>query len=142
VVNYLQAVGIRVKLKPLERAAFYGQWADKKLRHLVLGGSGAPGIAQTRVETYAVTGGRYVTQGYPDIDGLFTEQVNEMNPRVRAQVMNKIQQMIHERTMFAPVVEPCLLNGVGPRVEQSGLAVIANHAYSAPYEDVTLKRAR
>ena len=142
VVNYLQAVGIRVKLKPLERAAFYGQWADKKLRHLVLGGSGAPGIAQTRVETYAVTGGRYVTQGYPDIDGLFTEQVNEMNPRVRAQVMNKIQQMIHERTMFAPVIEPCLLNGVGPRVEQSGLAVIANHAYSAPYEDLTLKRAR
>jgi peptide/nickel transport system substrate-binding protein len=140
VVNYLQAVGIRVKLKPLERAAFYGQWADKKLRHLVLGGSGAPGIAQTRVDTYAVTGGRYVAQGYPDIDGLFTEQTNEMNPRVRTQVMNKIQQMIHERTMFAPIIEPCLLNGVGPRVEQSGLAVIPNHAYSAPYEDLALKR--
>ena len=140
VVNYLQAIGIRVRLKPLERAAFYGQWADKKLRHLVLGGSGAPGIAQTRVDTYAVTGGRYVAQGYPDIDGLFTEQVNEMNPRVRQQILHKMQQLIHEKVMFGPVIEPAFLNGVGPRLEVHGLGLVANHAYSAPYEDLRLKK--
>ena len=32
VVNYLQAVGIRIKLRPLERAAFYQELAEKKLR--------------------------------------------------------------------------------------------------------------
>ena len=31
------------------------------------------------------------------------------------------------------------LNGVGPRVQESGLGLISGHAYSAPYEDVTLK---
>lgn len=31
------------------------------------------------------------------------------------------------------------LNGVGPRVRESRLGLIAGHAYSAPYEDVTLK---
>ena len=30
------------------------------------------------------------------------------------------------------------INGVGPRVAESGLGLIPGHAYSAPYEDVTL----
>jgi len=51
-----------------------------------------------------------------------------------------VQQIIHERVMFGPVIEPAFLNGVGPRVEQSGLGTIANHAYSAPYEDVALRK--
>jgi len=32
------------------------------------------------------------------------------------------------------------LNGVGPRVEESGLGLIAGHAYSAPYEDVRVRK--
>ncbi len=42
--------------------------------------------------------------------------------------------------MFAPVIEPAFLNGVGPRVGVHGLGLIKNHAYSAPYEDLTLKK--
>ena len=39
VVNYLHAVGIRVKLRPLERAAFFkGQDQEKKFKNLVQGG--------------------------------------------------------------------------------------------------------
>ena len=63
-----------------------------------------------------------------------------MNPVVRQQILAKMQQLIHERAMFGPVIEPAFLNGVGPRLEESGLALIANHAYSAPYEDVKLKK--
>jgi hypothetical protein len=45
----------------------------------------------------------------------------------------------HDRVMFGPVIEPAFLNGVGPRVAQDGgLGVVANHRYSAPYEDLTL----
>src|SRR3990172_1461107 len=104
VVNYLQTVGIRIKLRPLERAAFFQQLADKKLRHVVQNGSAAPGNAPTRIEVNAGTGGRYAYGAYPDIDGLFAEQANEMNPRVRRQLLDKIQQMIHERAMFAGVM--------------------------------------
>ena len=113
VANYLQAVGIRTKLRPLERAAFYKEYGEKKLRGLLHTGSGAPGNAATRIESYAVTGGRYVYGTYPEIDGLFSEQANEQNPRVRTQILHKIQQIIHERVMFAPVMEPAFLNGVG-----------------------------
>jgi peptide/nickel transport system substrate-binding protein len=139
VANYLQAVGIRTKLRLMERAAFYKEYAEKKLRGTLHTGSGAPGNTATRIDSYAVTGGTYVYNTYPEVDGLFSEQVNEQNPRVRTQILQKIQQIIHERVMFAPVMEPAFLNGVGPRVGFSGLGAIANFPYSAPYEDLTIK---
>ena len=37
-------------------------------------------------------------------------------------------------------MEPASLNGYGPRVAESGLGLITNHAYSAPYEDLRLQR--
>jgi peptide/nickel transport system substrate-binding protein len=123
----------------MERAAFYKEYADKKLKGMLHTGSGAPGNAATRIDSYAVTGGSYVYRTYPEIDGLFSEQVNEQNPRVRTQILHKIQQIIHEHAMFAPVMEPAFLNGVGPRVERHGLGAIANFPYSAPYEDLALK---
>ena len=30
--------------------------------------------------------------------------------------------------------------GVGPRLDVHGLGLVANHAYSAPYEDLRLKK--
>jgi peptide/nickel transport system substrate-binding protein len=41
--------------------------------------------------------------------------------------------------ILAPIYEVTGLNGVGPRVEEAGLGLIAGHAFSAPYEDVKLK---
>jgi peptide/nickel transport system substrate-binding protein len=50
-----------------------------------------------------------------------------------------MQQLVHERAVFAPIWELAFLNGVGPRVEESGLGLIAGYAYSAPYEDLKLR---
>ena len=41
--------------------------------------------------------------------------------------------------MFAPLYELAFVSGVGPRVEESGLGLIAGFAFSAPYEDVKLR---
>jgi len=140
VANSLQQVGIRLRLRPMERVAFFKEYGEKKLRGVVFSGSGAPGNAPVRIEQYAITGGRFAYGAYPDVDGLYTEQANEMNSRVRQQILHKIQQIIHERAMFGPVIEPAFLNGVGPRLEVHGLGLVANHAYSAPYEDLRLKK--
>jgi peptide/nickel transport system substrate-binding protein len=140
VANYLQQVGIRLRLRPMERAAFFQEYGDKKLRGVIFSGSGAPGNAPTRLEQYAVTGGRYVYGTYPEVDGLYGEQAKEMNPRVRQQILHKMQQVIHEQVMFGPVIEPAFLNGVGPRLEVHGLGMIPNHAYSGPYEDLRLNK--
>src|SRR5262249_36883705 len=74
VANDLQAAGIRVKLRPLERAAYNKGQVEKTFKNLVLGASAAFGNAPTRLEAFVVTGGAYVSRGYPDIDGLFREQ--------------------------------------------------------------------
>src|SRR5262249_27698211 len=139
IANYLGAVGIRVRLHPLERAAFYKADQEKKLRHLVRVGSAAAGNAATRIEAFVLTDGIRAYGGYPDIDGLFRHQGTERDPKRREATLHRLQQLMHERVMFLPVIEPALLNGYGARVAESGLGLITGHPYSSPYEDVKLK---
>ena len=42
--------------------------------------------------------------------------------------------------MHAPIFELATLHGVGPRVEESALGLISAHPYSAPYEDMKVKK--
>src|SRR2546425_1351804 len=48
-VNYMNAVGIRVRIRTLERASFYAAWRDKKLRGLFMVAAGGSGNAASRV---------------------------------------------------------------------------------------------
>jgi len=139
VVNYLKGVGIRTQSRPLERAAFFAQYREKKLKNVILSGSAAFGNAATRLEAFIAAGGAYVYGSYPDIDGLFGEQAAETDRKKREATLHRIQQLMHEKAMLAPIWELALLNGVGPRVAESGLGLITGHAYSAPYEDLKLK---
>jgi peptide/nickel transport system substrate-binding protein len=139
VAGQLQAVGIRVKVRLLDHVPFFKKHAERKLTSLVQIQSGNPGNAATRIGQYAVTGGYYTYATYRDIDGLFSEQLTETGVAARQATLTKIQQLIHERAMFAPLVEPALLSGVGPRLEVHGLGLVANHPYAAPYEELKLK---
>jgi peptide/nickel transport system substrate-binding protein len=139
VVNHLKAAGIRVQLRPLERGAFFAQWGQKKLRNVVQGASGAFGNTATRIEAFVATGGAYVYGSYADIDGLFREQAIEMDRKKREATLHRLQQLIHEKAMVAPIWELAFINGHGPRVAESGLTLIPMHAYSSPYEDVRLE---
>jgi peptide/nickel transport system substrate-binding protein len=142
VVNDLRAVGIRARLRPLERAAFYKADQEKSFKHLVRQGSAAAGNASTRIEAFVVSGGIRAYGGYPDIDALFRDQAAEMDAKRREAMLHRIQQMMHERVMFAPILEPAFLSGVGPRIEQSGLGLITGHAFAYPYEEIRLKPRR
>ncbi len=139
VVNYFNAVGIRAKLRPLERAALFKGWADKKFKGLIQGGSSRFGNAASRIETFIAAGGPYVYGSYADIDGLFVEQATELDPKRRKATLQRIQQLIHDKVIVAPIWLHAGLSGVGPRVEESGIGLISGHVLSAPYEDVKLK---
>jgi peptide/nickel transport system substrate-binding protein len=139
-VNFLQTAGIRAKVRPLERAAFFKTFGEKKLKNLVQGASGAFGNAATRLEAFVASGGVYAYGSYPDIDGFFREQATEVDRKRREAALHRVQQLVHEKAMFAPIYQIAALSGVGPRVEESGIGVIASYAFfSAPYEDVKLK---
>jgi peptide/nickel transport system substrate-binding protein len=138
--NYLQAVGIRTKIRPLERAAFFKGYGEKKFKNLVQAASGAFGNAATRIETFVASGGAYVYGSYPDIDGLFREQAAELDRKRREATLHRIQQLVHEKAMVAPIWQLAAMSGVGPRVEEAGIGLVAGYAFfSAPYEDVKLK---
>src|SRR6266705_2547372 len=101
VLNNLQDVGIRAKLRPLERAAFFKGYAEKSFKNLIQGGSGAFGNAATRLEAFVVKGGAYSYGSYPDIDALFAQQAVELDHARRAATLDKIQQIVHERAIYA-----------------------------------------
>ena len=140
VIGYLQAVGIRAKLRPLERAAFNKSVAEKKLRGLVqLIGPGGLGSAARTLEAYVTAGGPFAYGTYPDVDGLFREQAGVLDRGKREALLHRLQQLVHDKAMFAPLYELAFVNGVAGRVEESGLGLIAGYAFSAPYEDVKVK---
>jgi peptide/nickel transport system substrate-binding protein len=139
VLDNLQAVGIGVRLRPLERAAFLERYGKKSLKNIIQGGSGAFGNAATRLEAFAVKGGAYVYGSYPDIDEMFRQQAAEMDHKRREAILQKMQQLVHERTVLAPIWQLAFINGAGPRVGESGFGLIPGFAYTAPYEDITIK---
>jgi peptide/nickel transport system substrate-binding protein len=140
VVNYLNAVGIRVKMRTMERAAFFTATREKKLQGLILNASGALGNAATRIETYVLSTGAYAYGGYADIDELFRQQSGERDRSKREALLHQIQRLMYERVMHAPIYEPATLHGVGPRVEEAGVGLNALLYFTSPYEDMRLKR--
>src|SRR5262245_30487729 len=138
-LNNLKEVGIRARLRPLERAAFFSAYSEKKLKNIVQGASGAFGNVATRAEAFVVRGGTYAYGSYPYIDTLFAEQASEMDPAKRTALLHRLQQLVHERNIYAPIWQNALLSGVGRRVGQSGFGLIDGYPYTAPFEDLTLK---
>jgi peptide/nickel transport system substrate-binding protein len=137
-VNYLNAVGIRVKMRQMERAAFYSAWREKKLHPLFITGVGNSGNAASRVQEFIFSKGTYAYGGYPDIDDLFEQQARERDPRRREALLHKIQQLTIDRVMFAPIMDFRALMGVGPRVAEHTITWIHNSPFPS-YEDVRLK---
>ena len=139
VANYLGAVGIRTRVRPLERAAYFTQVREKKLRPLVYLASGAYGNAATRLDSFVAAGGLYTYGSYPDIEGLIQEGAAERDRKRREAALHRIQQLMHERAMFAPIWEIAVLNAYGPRVAEPALSLIPGHLFTAPYEDLRLR---
>jgi peptide/nickel transport system substrate-binding protein len=139
VANYLQAIGVRIRVRPMERAAHLTALREKRLNGLSSSGSGVLGNAATRLEPFIVTWGEYAKGGYPDIDELYKNQSVERDRQKREALLHEIQRLVHERAMYAPLYELVWPNGVGPRVAKSGLGAIPFYYYSGPYEEIRLK---
>ena len=138
VLNYLNAVGIRVKMRTMERAAFYANWREKKIRGIFITAVGNSGNAASRVQEFISSKGNYAYGGYPDIDDMFQQQARERDPRKREAVLHKIQQLTIDRVMFAPIMDLRALMGVGPKVTEHTITWIAMSPFPS-YEDMKIK---
>jgi peptide/nickel transport system substrate-binding protein len=137
-VNFLSTVGIRSKIRVMERAAFYSNWREKKMRGLFIVAAGNSGNAASRVEAFMYSKGSYSYGGYPDIDDLFQQQARERDTARREALLHKIQQLTIDRVMFAPVMDYRTLRGVGPKFSDPAMDLIHLNPYPA-YEEMKLK---
>jgi peptide/nickel transport system substrate-binding protein len=138
VVNALNAVGIKVRLRPIERAAFNAAWHQKKLRGLFMAVAGTSGNAANRVAEFVWSKGGYAYGGYPDIDELFAQQARERDHRRRQTLLQRIQQLTIDRVMFAPIMDMRALMAVGPRVTDHAINLVPM-AFFPSWEDMRLR---
>jgi peptide/nickel transport system substrate-binding protein len=138
--GYLQTVGIRTKVRTMERAAMTTAWREKKLKGVIVGISGAGANASARLEAYVSKGGSYTSGVIPEVEDLFQRQVRELDVKKREAMLHQIQQILYDRVTHIPIYELAFIWGVGPRVEEPGINLVRSFAYSAPLEDVRLKR--
>jgi peptide/nickel transport system substrate-binding protein len=138
--NNLAGVGIKTRVRTMERATFLESWRAKKLSGLIANATAAQGNAATRIEAFVVSGSAYAYGGYPDLDDLFAQQAQERDRKKREALLVQIQRLMHERVMHAPIFEPATLHGVGPRVEEPAIGLNPLLYFAAPYEEMRLKK--
>ncbi len=140
IIGYLGGVGIRMKMRPMERAAYYTALATKKLRGVCVCTSALYGNAASRMSEVYPSTGTYAYGGYPDLDDLYQRQARESDKKKREAILHQIQQLVHDRVRIAPIYEFIWPSGIGPRVEEPALMLINPFPWSAPLEEVRLKR--
>jgi peptide/nickel transport system substrate-binding protein len=139
IANYLAAVGIRTKIRTVEREAWLTGWREKKFRGVLWCGAGGFGNAATRIENYFVSTGTYAYVNHPDIDELFRKQDIESDAQKREAILHEIQRIARERVLFVPLYAWIWHTGVGPRVADASLDKIPLFYYTGPFEDMRLK---
>jgi peptide/nickel transport system substrate-binding protein len=140
ITNYLQAVGIKTRVRTMERAAFYAVLASKKLKGLCMCVNAVYGNAASRMSETVPGNGAFAYGGYPDIDALFQQQAQETDRTKRTKVLHEIQRLLHERVRFAPIFDYIWPSAVGPRVADPALMLIDPYPWSAPLEEVRLNK--
>ena len=129
-----------MKLRTMERAAFFSAFQGKKLKGVCFCTIAIYGNASTRLAENVPSSGSYAYGGWPDIDELYQKQLAETDHAKREAMLHQIQETLHERTRFAPIYDFFWPSGIGPRVEEASMMKIDPFPWSAPLEDVRLKR--
>ncbi len=139
IAGWIQEVGIRTRMRTMERGAFMTSWREKKLHGVVLAVTGVSGNAATRLESFVTKNGAFAYGALPEVDDLFRRQAKELDRKKREALLHQIQRILHDQVTQAPVYHLGFPTGVGPRVDDI-LATAIPGFYLSPFEDLKLKR--
>jgi len=138
--GYFGTVGIRTRMRTMERAAFYSALASKKLKGLCVCIDAVYGNASTRMAELVPADGAFAYGSYPDIEALYKQQARETDKKKREAMLHQIQRLLYERVRIGVIYEYIWPSGIGPRVADPALMQIDPYPWSAPLEDVRLKK--
>ncbi|PYM46936.1 MAG: hypothetical protein DME16_13720 [Candidatus Rokuibacteriota bacterium] len=137
--GFLGGIGIRTRVRTMERATFLSSWREKKIKGLLIGATGAAGNAAARLEPFFTKGGIYAYGSLPEIDDLFQRQAKELDRKQREAHLHHIQRIVSDRVLVAPLFQQGFIWGVGPRVEVAAAGLIQGYPYVGPAEDLKLR---
>jgi peptide/nickel transport system substrate-binding protein len=140
IVNYFQAVGIRIRMRPMERASYFALISSKKAKGVCVCSSSLYGNAASRISEVIPSDGAWAYGGYPDIDALYKQQAGETDRKKREALLHQVQRLVYERVRYGPIFEYIWPSGIGPRVAEPALMLINPYPWSAPLEEVRLKK--
>ena len=75
----------------------------------------------------------------PEIDQWYEPQSRERTRTKREALLHQIQHKVYDDACVLPIWKSGFLCVTDPRVAVSGLGLIPDYIYSAPYEDVQVK---
>ena len=136
----LSTVGIKTKIHSMERAAFQTAWLSKKLKGLCVCIHAPYGNAASRMAEFVPGDGAFSRGVDPDVDTLFKQQAKETDRKKREAMLHQIQHLLYERVRFAPIWEYIWPSGIGARVGDPAFLKIDPYPWSAPLEDVSLRK--
>ena len=139
VASYLQAVGIKTRVRTMERAAFLASWREKKLKGLLIGATGAGGNAAARLEPFVTRTGIYAYGVLPELEDLFFRQAKELDRKQREAMLHQVQRSVADHVLVAPLFQQAFIWGVGKRMAEPGAGLIEGYPYVGPFEDVRLR---
>ncbi len=135
IVTYWKAVGINVETVLLDRPAWMANREGGKMKGgLFTDATFAPTIGGRL--SYLFGGGSY--GNYPDIQSLWEQYRREVVPKTRQELLNKIQDMIYQRTMWVPLDSVTSPAAFSLRVKGNPYMIQPLIWFTAPFEDIEL----
>ncbi len=134
-MTYWKAVGINVETVLLDRPAWFANRQGGKMKGALFIDPGALATIGARLG-YLLGPTSY--GDYPDIKALWEQYQKEINPKVRKDLIGRIQNLIHERTMFIPLTDTNSPAAIGPRVKGDPYKIQPVIWFTAPFEDMEL----
>jgi len=135
VATYWKAVGITVDTVLLDRAAWFANRDGKKMTGGIFTD---PAVAPTigGALAYLLDAGSY--GNYPDIKQVWDQYKKAVDPKVRKDLIGRVQRMIHEKTMFIFLTSSNSPAAFGPKVKGNPYKVQPLLWFTAPFEDIEL----
>src|SRR5207253_5003268 len=114
IVSNFGSVGILIKVRTMERAAFQTAWLAKKLHGVCMCTVASYGNAATRLADQVQSDGAYARGVDPDVEALYKQQARETDKKKREVMLHKIQQLLYDRARFGPMWEFIWPSAIGP----------------------------
>lgn len=135
VATYWKAIGITVEMVNLKVPAYFAYRDGGKMKGaIVMDVASGPTMASRLKYLF----GPSSYGNYPDIQALWDQFQKEYKPGVRKDLLDRIQNLMHEKTMMIPLTGINSPAAVGPRVKGNPYKIQPLIWWPGPLEDIEL----